>query len=404
MSTLKTYAQLLEELKWLGPGVVYYLMATGNTRQCGHVSGEVAQYLRERGFFVSSRGAGRYSGHFDFSVQTGDQGWISVDPTAVQFHLPNSPSHALQIAKSKGYEADTKEEKIQLIQKVFEPTIAWSVQALRDGVSAFEVARAPHITSASLLSAESPPYSATWRQHWQERLRDATAVRAGVLLEDSSVRFEGRPAPGYWEEQVVARFAAETARKNPKQSYTGKRTLGASTKFVDEVTKALLEKGHFEGEVTRPDGKVIPFRAKTHFQFGGNPSAAVFHLPSFYQVIFVISWRLGKASPRQKGQLRSVVAHELTHLLDPTPLGRELIGQETAEDKRRFYYNRPTEVTAYRHQIVFELERAKARLRPGQDIVPFLHKHSTTWREIEPWLTDTSRRRILESVYVYCHV
>ena len=95
----RTYQELMSELLWLGPASVMKLVFNGNTRQCVESAFTVAQYLIERGFIArTDAGAGKYCSHFDLAVYTADRGWVSIDPTYIQFHAPNNESHALDLA------------------------------------------------------------------------------------------------------------------------------------------------------------------------------------------------------------------------------------------------------------------------------------------------------------------
>ena len=200
-----------------------YLMATGDTRQCGYVAGTVAQYLIERGFRVrADSGAGRYCSHFDLAVHTSDLGWVSVDPTAIQFHAPNNLSHALRIAK-KNLDIDdikklSRTEKEAIIARFFEPTIQWSVISMLDGVKAFEVAPAPHIPA----NIPKEPTKATtpteyvgyrsednWREYWAV-YRDMADGLARGETDKLELHIEEEPGTkypfGYWVEEVGRRI------------------------------------------------------------------------------------------------------------------------------------------------------------------------------------------------------
>lgn len=143
--TYKTsVAELEEELSRLGPMVIADLVLSGDTRQCGTTASQVVNYLYDKGFIVrQDMGAGVYSSHFDLAVYT-DEGWIAVDPTAIQFHGPNSIETAVDIIERKeGIDPDdlSDEELLPLILKYSEPTLRHFVAGLQDGIKAFEITR-----------------------------------------------------------------------------------------------------------------------------------------------------------------------------------------------------------------------------------------------------------------------
>jgi hypothetical protein len=210
-----TYADLMAELRWLGPASVMYLVFTGNTRQCGHSAFMVAQYLIERGFMVSTAaGAGKYCSHFDLAVRTSDRGWVSVDPTAIQFHAPNNESHARDIAEDE-LNLDLRgvpyAQMKPLIARFFEPTVQWSVNGMLDGTRAFEIADAPGIKKDQTASEPQRPdrtmMGATWRDHWAFYRGLAEDLARGdftkIDLLGPKARHGGRD---YWTEELSRRL------------------------------------------------------------------------------------------------------------------------------------------------------------------------------------------------------
>jgi hypothetical protein len=221
----KTYADLLAELSWLGPASVLKIMFMGNTRQCGEAASTVAQYLIEQGFSArTDAGSGQYCSHFDLAVHTTDRGWISVDPTAIQFHAPNNISHALDIAErelNRDLSKISDEERDKLIAKYFEPTILWSVAGMLDGTKAFELRLAPHVerppAPSKLLTPEQyHGYSytpASWRKEWENYRNMAENLARGVtteieLLAPRASRSK-RPL-SYWIKEVGKRIRGRT--------------------------------------------------------------------------------------------------------------------------------------------------------------------------------------------------
>jgi hypothetical protein len=219
LPTKKTYAQLLTELRWLGPAVVASLILGGGTRQCQNSSAGVAFYLQERGFITRNGrgdGAGKYCGHFDLAVYTSDRGWVSVDPTAIQFHAPVNESHAIDIGlKDLNIDEDslTNKQADRLIELYLEPTIQWAVAGILDGVQAFEVGLAPHLTQTPL---ESSTYQATsewfiinptWKEYWEYMHRNVTRLKSGKL---------GSFLRGYWAEEVSRRLSGHEPQFAPR--------------------------------------------------------------------------------------------------------------------------------------------------------------------------------------------
>lgn len=118
----KTWADLREELRWLGRGVLGTHILGGTLRSCVSTAHEVANYLRERGFEVSNYGGGGgYLGHFDLAVKVGDE-WVGVDPTYMQFHCR--------------YDLDD-DESPEILRDLVDHLRA----AEADGLSAFEITR-----------------------------------------------------------------------------------------------------------------------------------------------------------------------------------------------------------------------------------------------------------------------
>jgi hypothetical protein len=211
----KTYSDLMEELRWLGPASVMKLVFNGNTRQCGESAFTVAQYLIERGFNArTDAGAGKYCSHFDLAVHTADQGWVSVDPTYIQFHAPNNESHALDIADRKLNLADDVHrlpvaQQNALVARFFEPTVQWSVAGMLDGTKAFEIGPAPHVTKEAAPSAAETPgqfhVGKTWRQHWEWYRGMAEDLTRGDFDEIDTYGSRGR-SKSYWVSELSRRL------------------------------------------------------------------------------------------------------------------------------------------------------------------------------------------------------
>lgn len=207
--TKKTYTQLLTELRWLGPAVVMFLIEAGGTRQCQSAAQAVANYLQERGFAArTDAGAGCYWSHYDLAVYTADKGWVSVDPTYIQFHAPVNEDQASDFAEGDGYDMKSlsDEEWSRVMSRYFEPTVRWSVAAMRDGVKAFEIAPAPHVKKESAPSEYASPKSwgsyfpDTWQEYWEKRRQRARDLKKGLLPRRIPA------SRGYWMQEVSRRL------------------------------------------------------------------------------------------------------------------------------------------------------------------------------------------------------
>ena len=208
----KTYSNLMDELRWLGPASVMKLVHDGNTRQCGESAYTVTQYLIERGFIArTDAGAGQYCDHFDLVVHTADRGWVSIDPTYIQFHAPNNETHALDIAAKKLNITDVHslpdDQQDKLVATFFEPTVEWSVSGMLDGIKAFEIAPAQHIKKEILPSKAEAPSPLlrieSWYDYWNRYRK-----MAENLIRD------GRRPMGkketYWITELARRLRGKT--------------------------------------------------------------------------------------------------------------------------------------------------------------------------------------------------
>jgi len=214
----KTSADLRRELTWLGPGVVAQLMFGGTTKQCQGTAWAVASYLAEQGFSVRTAGGGtgKYAGHYDLGVFTADEGWISVDPTAIQFHAPISfsvahaqamdslPDHMLEYDRGRYRFKGTRAEAEALTAQVFEPTIEWSVRGIREGLPAFEVTKSPLREAPKPPIRPSPPDEdfESWREWWEERRQWAMMLERGELPDE----FIYPSFHSYWGVEVARRL------------------------------------------------------------------------------------------------------------------------------------------------------------------------------------------------------
>lgn len=124
-------------------------------------------------------------------------------------------------------------------------------------------------------------------------------------------------------------------------------------------------------------------------------------------------------------RLESMLRHEVTHLLDPElyprgwgyrrdgelPIQQAVAMASPPVEALPAYLNLPCEVMAFTRNIVDEVGRTldlqetgaralKVQLQPPQErIFTSLLPLSETWRFIEPYLTPTSRQRVLKIVH-----
>lgn len=100
-------------------------------------------------------------------------------------------------------------------------------------------------------------------------------------------------------------------------------------------------------------------------------------------------------------QIYPVLLHELTHAADTHTKGREGDKPPEADEE---YYNTPAEVRAYMQEVVDEVQRSpnmRQRLAEAYGAgkgLEYLLKLSSTWKEIEPFLTEKNRRKIIHAV------
>ena len=201
-----TYAQLLAALKKIGPSVVTAMVLAGTTKQCSSMSQEVAGYLQELGFIARKDvGAGIYGGHYDLGVYTSDRGWISVDPTFIQFHCPISMSAAYSYAVEQlgvPHFRGGEDRKLALTARSFEPTIQWSLAALKDGLKAFELGEITSYKPKVSADVGKPPWSsATWEEHWSRLQKNTKDLKEGKL---ESYIYPA--ASGYWAQEIARRM------------------------------------------------------------------------------------------------------------------------------------------------------------------------------------------------------
>lgn len=103
-------------------------------------------------------------------------------------------------------------------------------------------------------------------------------------------------------------------------------------------------------------------------------------------------------------EIYKVLIHEVTHAADILGKGYGL-SEEEAQAKPEVYYNDPSEIRAYLQEILEELEN-RIKYYPkfvtmfkgrGKGLMNLMNM-SSTWKELEPYLTESNKRLILKSV------
>jgi hypothetical protein len=270
--------------------------------------------------------------------------------------------------------------------------------------------------------------------------------------------------------QAAAAFASgektpELYREGEKQAHAGKRTLGVDESVI-HATVAELTGGfavnregkvpfRHEGQVAKGDIRVrrvtgrtvgIPVRlvvkAKEHGSVEGslqrwtmyNDSAKRTHeQDDLTQRAIEVTIPAGEHDLETlRMNIRRVLAHEVAHAIDVIPLG----GADSATIREREggagYYNVPSEVVAFRHNIFRELndtataksvredaegwarlhdpewaaEQARETGGPidkgtpkasAEVVLAALRQHSPTWKRVEEHLTPGNRRKMIQT-------
>lgn len=208
---MKTYADLMQALDDLGLGVLGLHFLHDTMKSCGATSGEVAGYLQERGFVVDTRGgAVRYGGHFNLGVLTTDRGWISVDPTFMQFCAPYDGMVAMhRAAKRLGIdpeEVDAREDFYDLVAPEMAGLMAHYDAIVHQGRAAFEVEPMPAPVGTPrpgpAPQKDSRLRDLTWGDTFSRYRRSVESLLAG----------KPRRQPGFLETMWMRH---RSAKKNP---------------------------------------------------------------------------------------------------------------------------------------------------------------------------------------------
>jgi hypothetical protein len=176
----KTFVELYSDLAWVAPALAVELI--DNTRQCGRMTHMIGNWLFERGHFVDTvEGSGQYGSHFDIMVDTSDRGWVSVDPTAIQFHAPPNMQAAYHLAERELATDDEAVLEARALQ-LFEPTLQWLARGLHGDPGVFEIGafpkrrRIPHPRPATAMDLDSKEPGVVWKVATprDSQYRDAT--------------------------------------------------------------------------------------------------------------------------------------------------------------------------------------------------------------------------------------
>lgn len=159
-------------------GVLGTHFISGTLKTCSSTSPEVRAALHEMGHVTRSWGKTR-SGHFNHAVLTSDAGWISVDPTFMQFYCQ--------------YQLDEEDDEEALV-----PMFMHFRDILEDPLNAFEIEQLPDRPGEGVPEQVPPmPYAPAyggenWVEYNQNRAR--YAVRS---LEAAAGRGRMRNLPWY---------------------------------------------------------------------------------------------------------------------------------------------------------------------------------------------------------------
>jgi len=188
----KSYSELLAELRYIGPAIPVIMAKASTAKMCGNITYDVSNYLLEKGFTISTIGAGKYGGHIDFSVFTSDKGWVSVDPTFIQFcGSAADPMGALEGFMDKNnLECEDIKDNEELINKAFEEEfktiLDYSYRAVGSGLDAFEITifGDRYIDPKSIKTEPERltylPYS-SYKEMFEKQLEHAKVLRSGEI-------------------------------------------------------------------------------------------------------------------------------------------------------------------------------------------------------------------------------
>ena len=231
---------------------------------------------------------------------------------------------------------------------------------------------------------------------------------------------------------TLRRPSGSRATFNP---YAGKRTMGPPEDLIQRMVSALYNETssvnpkwpdlrsfvsgvHRAGgfRVQRADGTFVSFLLLVDAQPDAPPEieggVGTYH-GSPVVLIRVRSAPLARSWSTWEDDLRAVIAHEVTHLMDP---GRKIVKSRTTKASERWrpktdtewweYVNDPAEVIARRHEARVEivqtpmpqtaLRMLKAKKMTRGEIVPLMLLASETWQKVKNDLTPANKRLFYE--------
>lgn len=196
-ATDRTYAELLEELRPLGRGVLGEHIISGTLKSCSSTAPFVQLYLAEKGWTVSKQGAKKYGGHYDLSVKTSDKGWVAVDPTYMQFRI-------------RYWFDDETDDPVAAAESILPLLYGHFRDVLQDGLTAFEITT--NIGPRDVSAYEPvPDYFRVkdWTDYWAQRSRLVDSIINGTTR-----KFDQRLAQsGYGQILLAAARAKQNTRR-----------------------------------------------------------------------------------------------------------------------------------------------------------------------------------------------
>ena len=164
----KTWAELREDLREIGHGVLGEQILSTTLKTCSSTAPAVMQYLLERGHIVAPGGQDRpsgYTNHYDLAVLTSDRGWLNVDPTFMQFHCKHQPSE----------DEDKDEDWSDLAELKRHLQAAWA-----DPMVTYRIDPLPWPpTPRGAVKVQAPPVLSkvgSWADYWKKYKHYATSA------------------------------------------------------------------------------------------------------------------------------------------------------------------------------------------------------------------------------------
>jgi len=112
--------------------------------------------------------------------------------------------------------------------------------------------------------------------------------------------------------------------------------------------------------------------------------------------------QLAKSLPTQKNELRVLLLHEFTHLLDISPKAHPTTKEVPTDLDLTSYYNQPHEVRAYMQEVVDRAVEMAPKLSTkfhGQELIKYVLLTNQPWKDMEPHLTDANKKKVIQAVY-----